>query len=641
MTKSPSTLPAGRLVEAFLCSGGGETPLHHSYTSHPILHHSILSVPVEGTNFIISSRRQPLQFALKNSGFKIGATQLGPIRLKIPLQKLLPEKTASTKLIRSDEDVNLMEKVSTGKIPLEYEPHNLSVRDDGIVTRIRGYTGRDYQIESVENFMRNKEQLIIAQTGSGKTLIGALCAASLSVKLGRAANVLVIAPQKHLLEHWQSEEIPSLETRTIHMALKQAKVHDGYDLVIMDECHQFESESWGQIHEKSSTIRHVLGLTATPQRASIRFNHIFDVDSNYPNAVPVAEPEFIFHEIKAEGEYSGTYVNPEGEEVPVADAIKEWGMRRIVMSEVAAKQTTVWQEDIGNMKTLHSAIMARNAGFKAADRVEKACEIIEGLPEGSHTLVMSATIEEADYLSSLFMMHAVHSKQLDDVNSALVSAFKEGESNILFSVGMLRQGFDCPRANTMVIVSTTRSERSLRQTVGRVLRPHPDKGVATVHVIILPDVCVGVDSEGLPKYKNVEIGMKDTLHRVFNPTDPAYEHHFDSMKVKWKWEAGVRYRVHYFGTTPVVYRVDNLMVLKPEPYFNALGNEAYDNGFSNGLIVLHQDNWVGRRRDTERRVWYNLLGEDEGIPETVTVEELGVTLSEWFNLSAEERSDYQ
>jgi superfamily II DNA or RNA helicase len=63
---------------------------------------------------------------------------------------------------------------------------------------------------------------------------------------------------------------------------------------------------------------------------------------------------------------------------------------------------------------------------------------------------------------------------------ALVARFAAGELQVLVTVDVVSEGFDCPGAAVAILLRPTQSEGLYLQQVGRVLRPAPGKAAAII-----------------------------------------------------------------------------------------------------------------------------------------------------------------
>ncbi|WP_239233766.1 DEAD/DEAH box helicase family protein [Thermococcus chitonophagus] len=135
---------------------------------------------------------------------------------------------------------------------------------------------RDYQVEAVEKWMKEKKGIIVLPTGSGKTIIAMEIIRRLSL------STLVVVPTLALLEQWKErlsifgevgefsgkkKELKPITVTTYDSAYINAEIlGDKFFLIVFDECHHLPSEAYRNIAQMSAAP-YRLGLTAFPERA--------------------------------------------------------------------------------------------------------------------------------------------------------------------------------------------------------------------------------------------------------------------------------------------------------------------------------------------------------------------------------------
>ena len=160
---------------------------------------------------------------------------------------------------------------------------------------------RDYQVDVVNNFLKEPQSLQEVATGAGKTIITA-CLSSLCEKFGRT---VVIVPNKSLVTQteedymnvgldvgvyfgdrkelnrthtictWQSLNILDKKAKAGESALSLSQFLDGVKTVIIDEVHQAKADVLKKLlthHLKNAPIR--WGLTGTVPKEQFEFQSI-------------------------------------------------------------------------------------------------------------------------------------------------------------------------------------------------------------------------------------------------------------------------------------------------------------------------------------------------------------------------------
>lgn len=139
------------------------------------------------------------------------------------------------------------------------------------------------QEEAVEALLEHDIGIFVAPPGVGKTVIGTYLVAA------RGCSTLILVHRRPLLDQWLAQlalflgiepnEIGQigagkktgngrLDVAMIQSLVRKEKVEDvvaGYGQVIVDECHHLPAISFERVLAEAKA-RHVIGLTATPQR---------------------------------------------------------------------------------------------------------------------------------------------------------------------------------------------------------------------------------------------------------------------------------------------------------------------------------------------------------------------------------------
>jgi superfamily II DNA or RNA helicase len=102
---------------------------------------------------------------------------------------------------------------------------------------------------------------------------------------------------------------------------------------------------------------------------------------------------------------------------------------------------------------------------------------------GERTLIVCEAIAQANHIAKDLGLPVYHSKNADP---SILEKFQTGETPCIVSVKMLKEGFNCPAIDTIIIVSSALTEQNLVQVVGRGLRVYGDKKVA-IHIFIAAD----------------------------------------------------------------------------------------------------------------------------------------------------------
>jgi superfamily II DNA or RNA helicase len=327
---------------------------------------------------------------------------------------------------------------------------------------------RPFQEKAVSDLARKEFGTLSAPTGSGKTVMG------LHLIAARRQPTLIVVHTKDLAHQWvarieQFLGIPPAEVGWIGggrrrpadgitVALVQSLYKCAAEFaprvghLVVDECHRTPSRTFTDAVTAFSS-RYMLGLSATPWRrdklSKLIFWHLGDVQ----------------HEIKPEGLVaSGDVLKAEvilreTEFRPYFDPVSEYSR---MLSELAADK-------------------ARN--IQIADDVAEASQKSTGV-----CLVLSDRKAHCDNLRALLKLrHGMDAAVLTgDLPTAqrrtLTETIQAGQVKVVVATGQLiGEGFDCPRLETLFLVTPIRFSGRLLQYLGRVLRPAPGKQRARVY----------------------------------------------------------------------------------------------------------------------------------------------------------------
>ncbi len=309
---------------------------------------------------------------------------------------------------------------------------------------------RPYQtdaIEAVRGEMRkgHLRVVLVAPTGSGKTVIGSEVARAANAK---GSRVLWLAHRTELVNQsccalerlgldvgavaadaaWQPRPEALVQVASIQTLLAR-NVRPPADLLIWDECHHASeaAEEWAKILEDYKDVR-ALGLTATPERG--------DGSGLAPLFTGLAVAATV------------RWLTEQGFLVPCEiarpDAVLEPG--HIAQHPLAAyKQHAPGQQ-----------------GFLFAPSVEEAERYAE------------------EFTAAGIRTVCVHAKTKRDLRDAAIAAFRYGAVRLLSNVFVFTEGVDLPMASACILARGASTAGSYLQMVGRVLRTHPGKKRATL-----------------------------------------------------------------------------------------------------------------------------------------------------------------
>lgn len=329
-------------------------------------------------------------------------------------------------------------------------------------------TLRPYQETAITDLRRayrwgRKAPLLVAPTGMGKTIILAAIVRGVS-DYGRRALILV---HRRELIHQTSAKLnlagvehgiiaagvePSpvpVQVASVQTLVRRLDQLDFTpDLIIIDEAHHACSESWRKIlNHWPDTPR--LGVTATPVRLDGRgLGNVFDDLILGPSVANLISLGFLTP--------SRIYAPP-----PVADLSKLRTRAGDFTPEQAAEQL--------------------DRPTVTGDAIDHYQRLAPGQP----AIAFCCTTQHAEHVAQQFRAAGIRAETLLgstplERREQLVAQLRDGSLQVMVTVDVVSEGFDCPGAVVAILLRPTQSEGLYLQQVGRVLRPACDKTCALV-----------------------------------------------------------------------------------------------------------------------------------------------------------------
>jgi len=326
------------------------------------------------------------------------------------------------------------------------------------------------------------KNLVIAATGTGKTVVAAFDFRRFFEKRNRQARFLFIAHRREILEQAVATfrnvlrmadfgELlvgPYEATRMEHLfcsvdmltsrRLWEQVSPDFYDYIVIDEVHHGPSDSYRPIFD-NLTPKILLGLTATPERMDGK-SVVADFGNRY--AAEIRLPEALEEKLLCPFHYFG-----------VADP-------------VALTADNFWKNgkyDIHELENVYTG--AHALALQRLDAILAA--LLRYEPDLSHVkgIGFCVSVRHAEYMASMFNKRGVKSAVLvgdtiDDKRTFFLKEFRTGKLTFLFTRDVLNEGLDVPDVNTVLFLRPTESLTVFLQQLGRGLRHAPDKDCLTV-----------------------------------------------------------------------------------------------------------------------------------------------------------------
>ncbi len=330
--------------------------------------------------------------------------------------------------------------------------------------------------------------LVVAATGTGKTVVAALDYRNTCSSAGSPPTLLVIAHRVEILERtlatFRSVLRPlgisdfgellggSHEPRRLdHLFATIDSVHarrllaqpDRWHTVIIDECHRMGRET--RFEEVVTTLRpkQLLGLTATPERHDGHsiMPH-FDARPDGSPAVELRLWDALDQQLVVPFEYHGCDDDLDLRQVG-------WGR-------------------VGEREKVEALIMA--APEARAQAVIAAWRGKVGDPRASRALAFCVSVAHAQFMAMAFTRAGipaacVHGQTADAERSEAPGRLARGELAVLTTVDLYNEGIDIPSVDTLLFLRPTHSPVVYLQQLGRGLRHHEAGGQRKESCLVL------------------------------------------------------------------------------------------------------------------------------------------------------------
>ena len=322
--------------------------------------------------------------------------------------------------------------------------------------------------------------LVIAATGTGKTVVAALDYARLFETLGDYPSILFVAHRREILdqslqtyravlldgefgEQLYDGKKPSAwkhvfaSVQSLSMETLRELSPEAFDVIVIDEFHHAEADTYRRILDHFHP-RELLGLTATPERG---------------DGVDVREE---FFGGRAAAEIRLWSALDAGLLVP----FHYFGINDEVDLSIAG-----WSGPSGYDAGDLTEIYTGETGYRRAGLILKAIEDKVTDPLRMKALGFCASVQHAEFMSEAFNdagipTGIVTGKTPSETRRELLRKLRHGEINCLMAVDVFNEGLDIPQIDTVIMLRPTQSPTIFLQQLGRGLRRAPNKAVLTV-----------------------------------------------------------------------------------------------------------------------------------------------------------------
>ena len=321
----------------------------------------------------------------------------------------------------------------------------------------------------------SRRNLVVAPTGTGKTVVAALDYQRLRGVHGDL-SLLFVAHREQILRQSRRTFREALgdgafgellvgghrpqdarhvfaSIQTLSQPQARALIADAFDMVIVDEFHHAEAATYRRLLD-AIEARWLLALTATPERAD-------GLDIRRWTDGRTAFDMRLWHALDRQ----------------LLSPFQYFGVADVVdLSRVRWHAGHYDLADLGNVLT----------GNAAHDRlVVRQVQRIITDPQTMRALGFCATVEHAHAMAALFNRMGWPAAAIDattpqDERERLIAALRAGELTTIFSRDVFNEGVDIPEVDTILLLRPTESVTVHLQQLGRGLRRHPAKDVCTV-----------------------------------------------------------------------------------------------------------------------------------------------------------------
>lgn len=337
------------------------------------------------------------------------------------------------------------------------------------------------KIKAEREVRNNYKNLVVAATGTGKTVISAFDYKNFCKKLGRPANLLFVAHREEILKQsvycfrgvlkdanfgelfvgkYKPESLNNLfvSVQTLNSQdLTSITSPDFYDYIIVDEFHHAAAPIYQQLlsYYKPKVL---LGLTATPERMDGK--NVLEYFNNRISA-EIRLPEAIDRKLLCPFQYFG-----------VTDTVD--------LDTLKWERGGYSKSELTNVYAFDYAVARKRATMvvESLNRYVTDMNAVKGLG-------FCVSKEHAKFMSDFFNEHGIPSIYLvsetgDEERSTAKQRLEKGKIRFIFIVDIYNEGVDIPEVNTILFLRPTESLTVFLQQLGRGLRLSEGKECLTV-----------------------------------------------------------------------------------------------------------------------------------------------------------------
>ncbi len=320
-----------------------------------------------------------------------------------------------------------------------------------------------------------RRNLVVAATGTGKTVVAAFDYRRLCEQQGGRPRLLVVAHREEILRQalrtWREVlrdhgfgELLAGGAEPAHMDHLFATIHsitsrelvarqgeDFWHMVVVDECHRLAAD---RFHTFVSTIspKVLLGLTATPERSDGRpILPYFDLRADGSPAVELRLWHALDLQLLAPFEYYACDDDTDFADVP-------------------------WHQ-VGELSAIDRLVTGNHVRARLV--IDEWRRLAEA-PERCRALVFCVSVAHADFMTQQFNRAGIAAECLvgsspSESRRRAPERLARGELAAIVTCDLYNEGVDLPAVDTLLMLRPTQSPVLFQQQIGRGLRLAPGK----------------------------------------------------------------------------------------------------------------------------------------------------------------------
>lgn len=310
----------------------------------------------------------------------------------------------------------------------------------------------------------HKRILLQAATGAGKTIQGCSlidgaerkrrhslfiahrrelihqCSAKIS-EYGIRHSVVMAGSDKHITSYTTLASIQTIWRRKDKIYLPK------FELIIVDEAHHVPADTYQQFLDSYENAI-VIGLTATPCRT--------------------------------DGKGLGDYFTAMVQNPPISKLIKLGFL-------VPAVYYAPTEPDLNKLRVQRGDYVLEELE-EEMDKPKYVGDVVyhwSQIAKGKRTIVFASGVKHSMHLCDEFRKIGIVAEHIDHTTDSwkrdqILSAFKDGDVQVICNFGILTEGFDCPAVECISLARPTKNLGLYVQMCGRGLRPWPGKEDCTI-----------------------------------------------------------------------------------------------------------------------------------------------------------------